>query len=130
MQNLEIRNRIFLYEQTELNNDFLWEDLKEFLGVNHTLKHDRRVSAHGSTSKSITNVNFCDDEYDNFRAKMMPIAYNVSVWLQDYFIPIAKDESRSDVVIARLDTFTQLVEKYKLDPCGKLQRLDNGTYTP
>jgi len=51
------------------------------------------------------------------------------MWLQEYFIPVAKDESRPDVVIARPDRMMELVEDYKVDPCGKLQRLENGTYT-
>lgn len=89
LDNLKVRNPIFLYEQSMMNEEYMWEDLTAYLGANETIPHDRRVSSHGQNrSKSI---NLCDGQYDNFRAMMMPIAYNVSVWLQEYFVPIAQD---------------------------------------
>ncbi len=124
--NNKVRNPIFLYEQHMLGEDYLWEDLRGYLGVDHPLKHDKRVSSHGKNPNLY--LNFCNDTYDDFRAKMMPISYNVSLWLQDYFVPLAKNETRSDVIIPKPDFFTRMVESYKLDPCGKLERLKNGTF--
>ena len=57
----------------------------------------------------------------------MPYAYELSVWLHDYLIPVARNES-SDVTIANVDIFAHLVESHKKDPCNRLYRLNNGTY--
>jgi len=49
----------------------------------------------GGKRKSIVLI-FCLDEYDDFRAMMMPYC-----WMrlnQEYFIPVARDESRPDIV--------------------------------
>ena len=59
---------------------------------------------------------------------MMPIAHELSSWLLEYFILVGKDKSRTDVIIPRTDIFGDLVEDYKKDFCGKLIRLDDGTY--
>lgn len=122
--NDNVRNPVFLYEQSELNEDYVWEEMAAFLEVDN-ITHNQYVSSHGHGNKK---TDFCDDEYDAFRAMAMPYAYEVSTWLQKYFIPVAKDESRPDVVIARPDRMMELVEDYKIDPCGKLHRLENGTY--
>jgi len=121
----KIRNSIFLYEQKMLGEDYMWDDLAKYIGADR-VPHDKRVNSHGKNRD--LEVDFCIDKYDDFRAKMMPMAYEVAIWLQEYFIPLAKNESRTDVVIPRPDTFHELVEAYKIDPCGKLKRLDNGTY--
>jgi hypothetical protein len=108
-----------------LGEDYMWDDLAQYIGADR-VPHDKRVNSHGKNRD--LEVDFCIDKYDDFRAKMMPMSYEVAVWLQEYFIPLAKNESRTDVVISRPDTFHELVETYKVDPCGKLKRLDNGTY--
>lgn len=127
VQNWNIQNPLFLYDQKTLEEDYVWKDVSTYLGLNETIRHDLRSSSHGK-NKNITKINLCDDHHDNFRAMMMPIAYNLSAWLQDYLIPIAKNKNRVDVTIPRPDTFAKLVEEYKVDPCGKLKRLNNGTY--
>ena len=126
-QNNKIRNPIFLYEQQMLGHEYLWQDLTTFLGLeDHPLQNDSMIKSHGKYPH--LRVNFCNDTYDNLRAKMMPIAYNVSIWLQNYFVPLAKNKTRSDVFIPRPDEFYQMVESYKVDPCGKLERLKSGQY--
>ena len=121
----KIKNSIFLYEQNMLGEDYMWEELAKYIGA-ESVPHDKRVNSHGK-NRSL-EVDFCIDKYDDFRAKMMPIAYEVGTWLQDYFLPLAKNESRTDVVVPRPETFHKFVEAYKVDPCGKLKRLDNGSY--
>jgi hypothetical protein len=60
---------------------------------------------------------------------MMPIAHEMSIWFCDYFIQVAKDPSRPDVVVPRPDRFCQVVRNYTNDPCGRLERReDTGTY--
>ena len=121
-----IKNPIFLYDQQELSQDYVWEELAEYLGVNH-IPHDKYQSSH--PKRHDRNLDFCEEKYDDFRAMMMPYAYELSVWLQEYLIPVANDDGRDDVVIPRADSsFSKRVEDYKNDPCGKLIRSDNGTY--
>jgi hypothetical protein len=50
------------------------------------------------------------------------------VWLQKFFLPIARDASRADVFVADVDNFTAIIKNYALDPCQRLIRMDNGTY--
>jgi len=109
-----------------LGEEYFWDELGKYLGADHPLKHDRRENARGQ--RRVRKVNFCDDEYDGLRAIMMPISYNVPLWLQYYSIPLAKAGHRADVTIAKLDVFATMVEAYILDPCEKLERLRNGTY--
>ena len=125
VKNLHIRNPIFLYEYEMLNEEYMWSRLGRFLGVNKPLQHDQRRA--GGKNRSLA-IDFCDDKFDDFRALLMPIAYNVSVWIQDYFIPIAKNKNQNDVIIPEPDTFWKLVDDYKHDPCGKLTMKDNGTF--
>uniref|UniRef100_A0A7S3Q227 Sulfotransferase domain-containing protein n=1 Tax=Chaetoceros debilis TaxID=122233 RepID=A0A7S3Q227_9STRA len=155
VENYNISNSIFLYEQTTLNDDYVWEELAEYLNVAE-IPHSRYASSHGKADKfkkrkehqaemksgssrnskstmtknsTLVREDFCSDKYDKIRAKMMPIAYEVAVWMQDYFIPLARDESRTDVVIPKPDVMYDIVETYKKDPCGTLVRDENsGTY--
>jgi hypothetical protein len=123
--NHAIRNPIFVYEQTMLGEEYLWADMATYLGVDF-LRHDKRVNSHGKNRA--LEIDFCNDTYDAFRAEMMPIAYEVASWLQMYLLPLARNDSRTDVVVANPDEFERLVEKYKEDPCGKLHRHTNGTF--
>ena len=128
LKNLHIRNPIFVYEMRELSEEYTWDALADYLdvpnGINHTIYH----GSHGHKEKKKTKFDICDEKYDNFRAIMMRESFDLSTWLQTYFIPVAKNESRPDVRIARPDKFSELVEDYKSDPCGRLVRLGNGTY--
>jgi len=120
----KIRNPVFLYEQTELRQDYVWDEMAKYFNVT-TIPHDKYVSSHGGASNR--SIDFCEERMDGFRAMMMPYAYELSVWMQDYFIPVAKDES-SSVTVPNPDKLIALVEEYKKDPCGRLYRLTNGTY--
>jgi hypothetical protein len=46
----------------------------------------------------------------------------MAVWLQDYFVPVARDPTRNDVMIPNVDQFVEIVESYKRDPCERLIR--------
>jgi hypothetical protein len=99
--------------------------MARYIGA-ESIRHDKRVNSHGKNRSM--EYDFCEDRFDKFRAAMMPISFEVGTWLQKYFIPLAKNKSRTDVVIPNADKFFELVEKYKYDPCKKLKRLDNGTF--
>ena len=123
-----VENPIFVYELSQLNEDYLWDELASLLDV-PSIPHDKHEGSHKDRQPAENRIDICDAYYDNFRAMIMPNAYNMSKWLCEYLVPVAKDESRHDVVIANPDAFCELVKDYANDPCKRLVRLQNGTYT-
>ncbi len=125
-----IRNPIFLYDQTQLGEEYVWDEMANYLNIPN-IPHDQYIGSHGINAKNETykvDLNLCVEEYDDFRALMMIYSYELAVWLQEYFIPLARDAGRTDVVIPRPDLFYNLTEGYKVDPCGRLVRTDDGDY--
>jgi hypothetical protein len=121
--NFNISNSIFLYEQTELRESYLWKGLSKFLGVSHIPNH----KFEGSVGKG-KNYTLCIPSYDDFRAALMPYSYELSKWMQKYFLPVAKDQNRPDVVVADVERLSAIVRTFADDPCDRLIRTVNGTY--
>lgn len=120
-----ISNPIFLYDQTQMKEESYWEELADFLRVSY-IPHTRY---HGSKGKEQSHKSLCDRQFDAFRSVMMPYSYEMSVWLQVYLVPIARNPARKDVIIPNIDQFVHLVESYKDDPCNRLIRNSaNGAY--
>lgn len=121
-----VRNSIFLYEQTELNEDDFWDSLARSLEYPYpTIPHDKRHSSHGKNKTrdyTINIIDVCEPKYDDFRITMMPYAYEMSRWICDYFV------ASPGVVVANETRFCSIVRNYEHDPCGRLVRLENGTY--
>jgi hypothetical protein len=108
-----------------MKEDSYWEELADFLRVSHI----PNTKYHGSKGHEESHKDLCHPEYDAFRSVMMPYSYELSVWLQKYLVPVARDPTRHDVVIPNIDQFVKVVETYKQDPCGRLIRLEsNGAY--
>jgi hypothetical protein len=128
LSNHHIQNPIFLYEMSELNEDYMWNELATTLKVPE-IPHDMHLNDKKDRRPGKNRINICDAEYDAFRAMIMPHAYNMSIWFCDYLVPIAKNESRNDVIIANPDRFCEIVKDYAYDPCHRLIRMSNGTYT-
>jgi hypothetical protein len=128
LTNHYIKNPIFLYELSEMKEDYMWDALAQTLNVPN-IPHDIHEGNKDARVPHRKRINICDHQYDGFRAMIMPHAYNMSIWLCDYLVPVAKNESRTDVVIADPDRFCEIVKDYANDPCHKLTRMDNGTYT-
>ena len=127
--NHQIKNPIFIYELSEIGLDDMWDSLAKLLQVPY-IRHDKHQgnnAARHIKKKNATRVNFCDAEYDDFRAHLMPHAYNMSSWFCNYLVPAAKDENKN-VYMTDPDRFCELVRSYVEDPCDRLRRLDNGTY--
>lgn len=121
--NFNISNPIFLYDQTELREGYLWKELSEYLGVSHIPHRKFKGSVgHGR------NYTLCDPLYDDFRSRLMPYSYDLSTWLQRYFLPVANNPSRPDVRVADVERLTTVVRSYTQDPCKRLVRTENGTY--
>lgn len=124
IQSQNVRNTIFLYDQTELSKDDLWESLARLLHYpNGTIPHDSYHSSHGKKRDFETHtINICDAKYDDFRIVMMPYAYEMSRWFCEYFVVAP------GVIVANVTRFCSIVRDYANDPCGRLVRLENGTY--
>ena len=52
----------------------------------------------------------------------MPYAHDMSRWVCDYFV------GAEGVVVPDEERFCELVRGYTKDPCGRLKRMENGTY--
>jgi hypothetical protein len=113
---LDIPNQIFVYDLTQLKEKTVWKELASFLRVSKIPQQQYQ----GAKGKNLTQLDLCHPNYDSFRAKMMPYSYELSVWLQQYFLPVARDPSRHDVVVANVDKIASIFETYKQDPCGRL----------
>jgi len=114
-----VTNDIFVYDQTQLSGNYLWEGLAKFLKVSKIPNKNKRFS-HG---KNIIKLDICDPMYDSFRAIMMKSSYEMSLWFEKYFIPVALDPTRTDIMIMNPDnTFLTIIQSYKLDPCERLIR--------
>jgi hypothetical protein len=126
---LDITNQIFVYDLTQLKEETLWEELASFLRVSKI----PQLQYQGAKGKNLTQLDLCHPNYDAFRAKMMPYSYELSVWLQEYFLPVARDPLRHDVVVANVNKIASIFETYKQDPCGRLvvhldrSRIRNGS---
>merc|ERR1711865_136823 len=122
----QLKNPVFLYAQTELRERYVWNELAEYLEVPYVSSTREMTSINKSTRNGI---DICEDKFNAFRAKFMPIAYNMSRWLIEYLLLVARDKTRPDVVIPGVDRFEKVVADYREDPCGKLTRLQgSGTY--
>lgn len=75
-------------------------------------------TAHGDAHQKT----LCTDYYDEFRSKLMEHSYNISVWLEDYLLPVAVNPSRPDLVIPNPEDFRRIIQTYKEDPCQRLVR--------
>eukprot|EP00536_Pseudo-nitzschia_multiseries_P014743 jgi/Psemu1/215807/e_gw1.762.18.1 len=154
--NARVPNPVFLYDQTQMmqtqtqmmqtqtqmmqtqtqmtnNNSSYWDDLAAFLGVSEVPNEDY-YAAHGRSSqfggtKSETTRNrksLCVERLDYFRSRIMGYSYELAVWIQEYWLPVAADPQRPDVVVAgSIDEFWKLAETYKEDPCGRLVRRES-----
>jgi hypothetical protein len=138
--NANITNPIFLYDLKQMKNDDYWNDLASFLGVSHIPNEEYRGS-HGLRDRDKQQQrDLCGNEHDYFRSLIMKYSYELSMWLQLYFIPQtttaasnSNSNRNSDVTIAggggnsniNVTNFINIVESYKYDPCQRLIRRDS-----
>jgi len=125
LANHRTRNPIFLYEQTELSQDYVWADLAKLLRHQGNLSHDRLVRSRGikeSSSAPVKKMQICDPQYEPLRKQLMPYAYEMSIWICRYFV------GSEGVHVPSRARFCSLVQDYANDPCGVLVRHVNGSY--
>ncbi|GFH47281.1 hypothetical protein CTEN210_03756 [Chaetoceros tenuissimus] len=132
VKNDQVKNPVFLYDDLELTGEYFWESLAKYLGVDH-IPHDLQQLKESRLDhdKELANVNsldFCKNEYDDLRARLLSYSYEMATWLQLYWVPLASDESRADVAVADPTVFNGLLEEYKKDPCNKLVRSKMGKF--
>lgn len=122
--NHNITNDVFVYDTSQLANDAVWDDLAEFLNlpeVEHDLYHGSQAQQLKEWGRA-AQIDICKPAYDDLRRDLMAIAYQMSVWLVDYFLPVAHDPNRPDVRVADPRSFSQAVTSYREDPCRRLIR--------
>ena len=122
--NGRIRNPIFVYDLTQMKQDSYWDEVAKFLGLSYIPNENYHSSKGAKHNKTL-----CTEYYDEFRSKMMAHSYNMSIWLEEYLLPVAVDGERPDVTIANPDEFRSIMESYKYDPCNRLiRRKSDGEY--
>ena len=129
LPNFNVSNPIFLYDMHQMKDDRYWDELAQYLELPE-IKHDRYHGSHGVDKSWGKNhqIDICDAQYDDFRKAMMPISYELYVWLDRFFQPVAVDPNRPDVVVPQPEQFFGLIQRYSQDPCGRLERTDDGSY--
>lgn len=131
LKNENIRNPIFLYDNSELGEDYFWESVAQYLGVDNFAHSDQEAIVRLQNlemMEDVQSLDFCNAKYHDFRAKMMEYSHQMGEWLQKYFIPLALDHNRQDVAVANPRKFYLLAEQYKQDPCGILKRNSQGKF--
>lgn len=132
VKNDQVKNPVFLYDDLELTSEYFWESLAKYLGVDE-IPHDLQQLKesrldHDKELANVKSLDFCKTEYDDLRSRILSYSYEMAMWLQLYWIPLASDESRTDVAVANPSVFNALLEKYKEDPCNKLVRSKTGKF--
>eukprot|EP00535_Pseudo-nitzschia_heimii_P004605 CAMPEP_0197178452 /NCGR_PEP_ID=MMETSP1423-20130617/3728_1 /TAXON_ID=476441 /ORGANISM="Pseudo-nitzschia heimii, Strain UNC1101" /LENGTH=588 /DNA_ID=CAMNT_0042628199 /DNA_START=129 /DNA_END=1892 /DNA_ORIENTATION=- len=115
----KVRNPVFIYDQNQMKADSYWDELAGFLGLSYVPNHHYHAS-HGKKR----NLTLCNGEHDAFRAQLMEHSYNMSVWLEEYLLPLGEDPDRPDVRIVDTVGFRKIVRTYREDPCKRLVRDD------
>ena len=97
------KNPIFFYDEGELKDDYAWEGLADFLGV-ESMDHLKRTHKMDSVKtiesldfcddkmdsvKVIESLDFCDEKYDDLRSMIMSTSYDLGVRLQTHFLSAA-----------------------------------------
>ena len=117
LPNHHVVNTVLVYDSSQLRHDYFWKELASFLEVPEIQNAHYQASKLNRTSQSI---NICDAKFDKLRKGMMPHAYDLYQWLDQYFVPASL--TRSDVDIANVTHFRQIIKGYAEDPCGRLAR--------
>lgn len=134
--NWNITNAIFLYDLDLLAHDELWDALAQFLGAADTIRHDRHMGHHAKREARLGNraiaqresamMQICDPQWDSLRVALLEVADEMAHWLLEYLWPVAR-ERPDEVVVPLRAQFTELVKKYREDPCGRLEGIHNAT---
>jgi hypothetical protein len=85
----DIHNPIFFSDEGELKNDYAWDGLADFLGV-ESIDHLKRTHKMDSV-KTIESLDLCDEKYDDLRSMIMSTSKDLGVWLQRNIFPSCRD---------------------------------------
>lgn len=125
-------NPVFLFDSSQPKEEYFWQELSEFVRINRTdLPMEGATTGYKTLGMGLNNnehirtmvqrkdtlFNICDPKHDFLRQELMPVSYNLHKWLTTYFLPVARDPNRKDVVIPNVDEFERIIESFKYDPC-------------
>jgi hypothetical protein len=130
LPNYNVTNPIFLYDLGQMKEEYFWQNLAQFLDVPGSIPNEKYHGSHGRDHHwgDQGRINVCDAYLDDFRKIMMPFSYELFIWLDRFFRPVALDPSRPDVVVCNATDFFNRIQAYAKDPCDRLERLEDGTY--
>jgi len=116
----QMPNRVFLYEQTQLNDPnetrsaLFHQDMARFLGMKQQSLQDKYSEKHQASGKKNDRspaISICDDSYEKLRAELMKNARTASLWIRNYFM------DHVDVYVSSPNYFRRLLEAWMADPC-------------
>lgn len=122
-----VPNQIFLFDSTQGKEEYLYQELAEFVRIdrnqlpalegNYHSRWSKDSSNHTHPSKKAGDFAFdvCLPEFDFIRKEILPISYTPGRWLLDYFIPASLE--RDDITIPNVTAFREIVQTYLTDPC-------------
>lgn len=128
LKSIDIRNPIFIYDETELGNEYFWDKFANFVGaesIPHDIDEIQRQLDYDSL-EILKALDICDDKYNDLRSKLMKHSYDMASWLQQYLLPASKE--KLDINVAEPMVLHGILDSYKEDPCGKLVRSRGGVY--
>jgi len=134
-------NPVFLFDSSQPKEEYFWQELSEFLRINRTdLPMEGATAGYKTLGMGLnknehirtmmlrkdTIFDICDPKHDFLRQELMPVSYTLHQWLTTYFLPVARDPNRKDVVIPNVDEFERIIETFKYDPCTNSSYSING----
>ena len=109
-----IRNPILLYEQQQPSEEYFWNDVCNYLYINRSSLPEMvdytsdsqnktldEMTSHEKTKSKKRKFNICHKDRDPLRKLLLPISYNIYIWLTEYFIPASKIK-KNDIYISNL----------------------------
>ena len=138
--NIGIPNQIFLFDSTQGKEEYLYEQLAEFVRIDRNRLPSLEGNYHSRWSRDSSNsthpskkagdfaLDLCLPEFDFIRKELLPISYTLGRWLLDFFVPASVE--RDDITIPNLTAFREIVQTYLKDPCdnGMVRNEINGEY--
>ena len=126
-----IPNHVFLFETTQGKEEYLYDELADFVGIDRSYMPPLNVTFRSGIRRP-HSVDLCDPAYDGIRKELMPISYSLSEWLLKYLVPASL--VREDLVIPTNKNknndnnndgkdFVSIVKGYAEDPCKGPNRL-------
>lgn len=114
----EVKNKIFLYEISQLSNNqtrnALALDLSHALGLQQPLdaRELRSSQSHDNALFVVDRIDVCHAQYQPLRHELLKLGAAAAEWIQRYFM------IHPDVIVSSPESFRSALDKWSIDPCN------------